>query len=203
MGNAMLGSAGGRGMLVPRHGAEGVWMQVLPCVCVLVRGSPLDLAAREGRGAAVACAGRPERGPDDAFDSMFGGMGSVRGAHVVSSPLAPGGARMNSDLMTSSNAGLIFYLNPAGLFRQRPREIGWWLFGWWESLVLLSEADPVAVAKDFGPRHLGRGTHCLAWLHGVARGYSQSVLLKRTALVAGALTAIVLTAGLFPLSLVG
>ena len=33
--------------------------------------------------------------------------------------------------------------------------------------------------------------------------YSQSTLLKRTALVAGALTAIVLTAGLFPLSLVG
>jgi len=40
---------------------------------------------------------------EDAFDSMFGGMGSVRGANVVSSPLAPGGARMDSDLMTSSN----------------------------------------------------------------------------------------------------
>ena len=38
---------------------------------------------------------------------------------------------------------------------------------------------------------------------GAEGGYSQSVLLKRTALVAGALTAIVLTAGLFPLSLVG
>jgi hypothetical protein len=33
--------------------------------------------------------------------------------------------------------------------------------------------------------------------------YSQSVLLKKTAFVAGALTAIVLTAGLFPLSLEG
>ena len=37
----------------------------------------------------------------------------------------------------------------------------------------------------------------------VRGGYSQSVLLKRTALVAGALTAIALTGGLFPLSLVG
>ena len=42
------------------------------------------------------------------------------------------------------------------------------------------------------------------WIRvGGGGGYSQSTLLKRTALVAGALTAIVLTAGLFPLSLVG
>lgn len=41
---------------------------------------------------------------EDAFDSMFGGMGSVRSAHVASSPLlAQGGARVGSDLMTSSN----------------------------------------------------------------------------------------------------
>jgi len=39
-------------------------------------------------------------------------------------------------------------------------------------------------------------------LLGRGGGYSQSLLLKRTALVAGALTATVLTAGLFPLSLV-